>query len=241
MTQFDLSIVVACYNEEPHLLRSILKIEKIMNLMNYSYEFVFIDDCSKDNTRDVVKKICENRDNCRYIFHEKNVGRGGTVKEGLLLAKGKFVGFLDIDLEVPAHYLPAILIALEEGYDMACIARIYEVPFSINGLFRLILSEGYKKIAHLTLKLKCPDSEAGFKFFNLETMRSIIVSTEDKRWFWDTEIIAMAEKNNKHIKSIPGVFVRDNNKQSTVKLIPDSIEYIKAIRRFKKSHNWLSR
>src|SRR3989338_1194557 len=104
MEQIDLTIVVACYNEEPHLSRNIAEIEKIMRQMNYSYEFIFIDDCSKDRTRAEIKDICSSRNNCKYIFHEKNVGRGGTVKEGLLLSNGKYSGFLDIDLEVPAYY-----------------------------------------------------------------------------------------------------------------------------------------
>lgn len=231
----DLSLVIACYNEAPHLEQSVEEIEAIMNQTKYAYEFIFIDDCSKDKTREVIKKICAQKNNRRAIFHEKNVGRGGTVREGLLLSKAAYAGFLDIDLEVHARYIPGLLLLLERGYDMVSIDRVEKLALGFNEILRLILSKGYNKLAHLYLGLTFPDSEAGFKFFNLATMRSVIESTQNKGWFWDTEIVYRAEKAQKKMKSIQGVFERNSEKQSTVRIIPDSIAFIKAGYRFKQN------
>lgn len=230
----DLSLVIACYNEESHLVRSVEEIEEIMNQTKYSYGFIFIDDCSKDNTREIIEKIVSDRNNCRYIFHQKNVGRGGTVKEGLLMSASPYAGFLDIDLEVHARYIPSVLLFLEKGNDVVTIDRVERFNLGIYPIIRLIVSRTYDKLAHFILSIKHPDTEAGFKFFNMDTMRSVIEKTENRGWFWDTEIILRAEKAGKKLAFIKGVFGHNPDKKSTVRIIPDSIAQLKAIYKFKK-------
>lgn len=231
----SLSIVIACYNEEPHLTQSVKTIEEVMDHTVYSYELIFIDDCSRDNTRKKIKEVCQNKKNYRYYFHEKNVGRGGTVREGLLLAKGNYAGFLDIDMEVGASYIPSMLQALENGNDATIGYRFYDM-LQANGISRAILSLCYRLITRYYLKTKVHDTEAGYKFFNLTTTREVIAKTKNNKWFWDTEIIFELIKNGKKIKEIPCLFLRKKDKKSTVRLIPDIIDYIKAIHQFKKEH-----
>lgn len=231
----DLSIVVTCYNEEPHLEQSIVEIEKVMTQTRYTYEFIFVDDFSQDNTREVIKKICDVRSNIKCLFHEENKGRGSSVKDGLLLSDAKFGGFLDIDLEVHARYIPSMILALEGGADMVCADRIYNLSFGFVDLLRTILSKIYKKLSHYLLGIRCPDPEAGYKFFNLPTMHELIKNTQDERWFWDTEIVTLAEKEKKRVDSIPVAFVRRPEKKSTVRLIPDVLAHLKAMKRLRKN------
>jgi len=234
----DLSIIIACYNEEPHLEASVGEIKRVLNATKYTYELIFIDDCSKDKTCDIIKNICKDNPTYRYIFHEKNVGRGGTVKEGLLSANTKFAGFLDIDLEVHARYIPSMIRALENGADVVCANRIYNFTFDFINLLRTILSRIYKSFfTHYLLGIKFSDPEAGYKFFNSSSMKEVIQATEDEKWFWDTEIIARAENTQKRIDAVPVAFVRRPEKKSTVRLIPDIYAYLKAIKKFK--HNLL--
>lgn len=230
----DLSLIIACYNEEPHLAGSVAEIDEVMHQTQYSYELVFIDDCSKDGTRESIKKICEKRDNCVYVFHGKNVGRGGTVREGLLMARAPYAGFLDIDLEVHARYIPSMVLWLEKGYDVVSIDRIEKLSLSFYKLMRFAVSEGCRQIARYLLHTSFPDSASGFKFFNMSAMRNVIADTKDNGWFWDTEIILRAEEAKKKLKSIQGVFEHRLDKKSTVRLIPDTIAYIKASLDFKK-------
>ncbi len=231
----NLSIIIACYNEEPHLIQNVKAIEKAMEHTVYKYELIFIDDMSQDNTKEKIKEICQNKENYRCYFHEKNVGRGGTVREGLLLAKGNYAGFLDIDLEVGANYIPAMLQALENGSDAATGYRFYDM-LQANGISRAILSLCYRLIIKYYLKMQIRDTEAGYKFFNLSATREIIAKTKNNKWFWDTEIIFELIKNGKKIKEIPCLFLRKKDKKSTVRLIPDIVDYIKAIHQFKKEH-----
>lgn len=230
-----LSIIIACCNEEPHLIQSVKAIEKIMEHTVYKYELIFIDDFSQDGTREKIKEICRDKQNYRCYFHEKNVGRGGTVREGLLLAIGNYAGFLDIDLEVSADYIPLMMQSLEKGYDAAIGYRFYDI-LQFNGMLRAILSLCYRLLTRYYLKINIYDTEAGYKFFNMDATKEIINKTKNNKWFWDTEIVFELIRNKKKIKEIPCAFLRKKDKKSTVRLIPDIIDYFKAIIEFKKNN-----
>jgi glycosyltransferase involved in cell wall biosynthesis len=229
---YDLSLVVACYNEEPHLRPSVKQIEQTLKNTLYEYELIFIDDYSQDGTRKEIEEICRGKENYRYYFHEKNVGRGGTVREGLLLAEGKYAGFLDIDLEVSPIYIPSMINALEKGYDCAIGYRFYDLT-QASGFLRAVLSLGYRLLTRYLLKITIRDTETGYKFFNMAKTKNIIEQTANTKWFWDTEIICGRIKADKLIWEVPCLFIRNKEKKSTVRLIPDIIDYLKAILKYK--------
>jgi len=233
MSKYDVSIIIPCYNEEKILEESVMEIERIMSPMVYTYEMIFIDDCSQDRTKDLILKLVKENQNRRYISHKINIGRGATVNEGIKASRGKIVGFLDIDLEVHAHYIPSFISTIKQGNDVAIAFRHYDVSFSLNSIGRWIISCGYRLLVRIFLKLPLQDTEAGFKFFNEEKILPILDLVEDKKWFWDTEIMALAYYNRLKIKEISVLFIRRFDKKSTVKLFQDSSEYFKRLISFR--------
>jgi glycosyltransferase involved in cell wall biosynthesis len=155
----QLSLVIACYNEAPHLEESVREIEKVLAATRYSYELIFVDDCSQDQTREIIKKLClERPQNTRSIFHAANTGRGRTVTDGFLAASGEIVGFIDIDLEVHCRYIPAMLISiLNDEYDVATAFRIYELEWKPTFILRHILSVGYRILSRTLLGISLKD------------------------------------------------------------------------------------
>lgn len=232
----DVSIIIACYNEEDLLVGSVREIENVMSQTSYTYELIFIDDCSQDRTRHIILKLADTQPHIRYVFHEKNVGRGGTVCEGLRMARGRMAGYLDIDLEVHARYIPSMLFAIEnDGYDISTAYRVYKIP---SGPFtRHVLSVAYRKLVRYFLKTNLLDTETGFKFFNRQKILPIVDACENRGWFWDTEVMVLSEKNNLRIKEIPCLFIRQRDKVSTVKIIPDTIDYFSNLWKFRKRIN----
>jgi glycosyltransferase involved in cell wall biosynthesis len=98
----DLSLVLACYNEESILERSIDEIFRVLDSLRWTSEVILIDDASRDGTGRIIDRILLDNPK-RGLFkleHVQNVGRGGTVSEGFRKARGRFVGFIDTDLEV---------------------------------------------------------------------------------------------------------------------------------------------
>ncbi len=230
----DISIVVPCYQDANHLRSSVTKIFGMLNKTRYSFEMIFVDDCSKDNSREVILSICDNFPNTRHLFHEKNVGRGGTFLDGVKLAQGKYIGFLDIDLEVNCIYLLDVISALEAGYHVAIVHRHYALIPSPVFVLRHILSVGYKMLIQKYIGIPKMDTETGFKFFTKECILDLSGSIRNKKWFFDTEVMVYAHKKKYRIKEIDGLFMRNKDKTTTVRIIHDTFEYFAALIDFKK-------
>ena len=231
----DLSLVVACYNEASHLEDSVRQVIDTLDRTRWSYELIFIDDCSQDGTRAVIDDLVARypRHHLRTAHHQKNTGRGRTVTDGLRLARGRVAGFIDIDLEVHARYIPAMVTAIEQGAAVASAHRIYKFVPSL--LARHIASRGYHWLTRLLLGISLEDTEAGYKFFDRERILPVLDETHDPGWFWDTEIMARASYRGLEIREIPCLFIRRTDKKSTVRLFRDSFEYFVKLWRFSRS------
>jgi len=117
----DLGLVLACYNEAPHFAQSMHEILKTLDDTRWSYEIIFVDDGARDNTRALIDAYIATHSQYRMrrIFHERNTGRGGAVSDGFRASAAAVLGYIDIDLEVHARYIPACVRAIHEGADIA--------------------------------------------------------------------------------------------------------------------------
>src|SRR5579862_4184650 len=230
----DLSVVIPCYNEAPHLRASVAALAETLDGTRYDYEIVFVDDCSQDDTRALLIDICREYPRCRYIFHEHNRGRGGAFKTGFAASNGRVTGFLDIDLEVGAHYIPPLVNLIEHhGIDVATGYRHYLMRQTL-GLHRVALSWVYRLMLNvLVVGWAIKDSETGCKFFRRESATGIVLGSESDGWFWDTEVIARAVLADLRICEMPVLFLRRWEKQSTVRLFHDIIDYLRELHRFR--------
>ena len=231
----DISVVIACYNEEPHLAASFAEIVATMEDMRRPYEVVFVDDCSKDRTRDVIRALVEAHPQVQtqVILHEKNKGRGGTVTDGFRASRGAVAGYLDIDLEVHSRYIPSLVRAIETGADVAVVRRIY--AFQLRSLDRYFMSRGYSWLVRKLLAVDFNDTESGYKFFRRDALLPVLDEIEDAGWFWDTEFMVRAARHGLRIAEVPGAYLRRYDKASTVKGIRDSVQYFGKLVKFRRA------
>lgn len=243
MTQpLDLSLVLACYNEEPVIEESVRQILETLDHTTLKYEIIFVDDCSRDRTRELIDAtIATHPDkNLSRLFHQKNIGRGGAVSDGIRAARGEVAGYIDIDLEVRAHYIPACALAVQQGADVAIGLRIYR--FQPRSLDRFVLSKGYHALAQKMLGMdEFWDTESGYKFFNRARILPVLDEIEDQRWFWDTEVMVRAALHGYRIVEIPVLFLRDYDKTSSVNLMRDTLDYIQRLWQFRGTVQELKR
>jgi len=227
MNKYDVSLVLPCYNEAEILTDSVKRIINVLNKTDYTWEIIFVEDKSTDNTPELIKKTLKKhpRYNLSAIFHQQNQGRGKTVIDGFKKAQGKIIGFIDIDLEVGEWYLPKFFAAFEKNADVAIAWRVYD--FSLKYLFRWLSSKGYVWLRKLFLNLPYHDTEAGYKFFNRKKLLPLLKKVKYSDWFFDTEIMALCYQAKFKVTEIPTAFVRRSDKISTVKLIPDTIKYLR--------------
>lgn len=228
---FDLSLIVACYNEEQLLSESVARITSALDDSVFSYEIIFVDDKSRDGTRKIIASLVKNNKNFRAVYHDVNQGRGKTVRDGIALARGKVVGFIDIDLEVSPVYIPSFVRMIADGKaDVVTGLRVYRE--GVMSLHRSILSRGYSWLVRSVLGIPLLDTETGYKFYNRKKILPILKKTQSNGWFWDTEVMTYAHYLGLSIKEIPVLFVRRFDKTSSVRLVHDTLEYIKNLVRF---------
>ncbi len=229
----DLSLIVACYNEEPHLEESVRRVLEVLDVTRWNYEIIFVEDCSKDHTRDVIERILKQypERNFRAIFHTANTGRGRAVSDGFRAAQGRVVGFIDIDLEVAQCYIIPCVLSLQQGADVATGEREYKVHLSL--LHRHVLSRGYHWLIRAAFGFTLGDTESGYKFFLREKVLPVLDEVEDKGWFWDTEIMVRCYLKGYVLRRIPCLFVRRSDKKSTVRVVHDTYEYFLKLWRFR--------
>lgn len=232
--QFDVSLILACYNEAEHFNSSVDRIVEVLDGTDFSWEIIFVDDASEDNTMALIKNYIKNhpRKHLSSSFHQLNMGRGTTVTEGIKKSQGKIVGYIDIDCEVPPDYIPNFVAAVEEGADVAVGWRIYD--FIWRSLPRWFASKGYNRIRNSVLNTSLKDTEAGYKFFRKSKILPVLKQCHSPGWFWDTEVMVRSQRAGLKIKEIPVVFIRRFDKTSTVKLIPDTFVYLRELWRFKR-------
>jgi len=233
--QPDLSLVLACYNEEQVLEQSVAEIVGVLDNTRYSYEVIFVDDCSQDRTRELIDQAIARYPDKRMskIFHEENQGRGGTVADGIRASRGDVAGFIDIDLEVHARYIPSCVDAVRNGADIATGRRVYKL--TLRSLDRYAMSAGYVWLVRKILGVNLNDTEAGYKFFKKERILPLLDEIEDRRWFWDTEVMVRSYYEGYEIVEIPCLFLRRFDKASTVHPLSDTVDYFRKLWRFRKT------
>lgn len=118
----NISFVIPCYRSEHTLKYVLTEIEVKMEEMNkieqqYNYEIILVNDCSPDNTFEVISKICNEKSYVRGISFSKNFGQHAALMAGLRHATGDYVVCLDDDGQTPANEVHKLIEKLQEGYD----------------------------------------------------------------------------------------------------------------------------
>jgi hypothetical protein len=230
----DLTLVLACYNEEGHIRDSVREIVDVLEHTSWSYEIIFVDDCSGDHTRELIAAIIAEYPGVAMsrLLHPVNRGRGASVSDGFRMGRGRHRGYIDIDLEVGAHYIPVCVRALEDGADVATALRIYK--FQWRSLDRYLLTKGYTWLVRRILGTRLRDTETGFKFFAASRSGSLLDEIEDAGWFWDTEFMIRAERKGLVVRELPCLFLRRREKSSSVRVVSDSLDYFRKLMRFRR-------
>lgn len=114
----ELSIVIPVFNEEKNLLELHRQLVNVLDKITSSYEIIFIDDGSKDNSPVILRKIHENNSKVKVIYFRRNFGQTSAMAAGFNTAKGKIIISLDADLQNDPVDIPKLLSKMREGFDV---------------------------------------------------------------------------------------------------------------------------
>ena len=232
----DVSIILPCYNELEALKSTVPAIQRVMDSTIYEYELIIAEDSSTDGTAELAKKLAEENDNIVWVHRSDVRGRGLALTNALRLSRGRIAGFIDVDLETPAHYIYPAILEIENGADIATCNRVYKLN-RYHFLYRLpkVLSHYcYLWISRHLLGMENFDNEAGFKFFNRGRILPILDEVKDTHWFWDTEIMVRSYRLNYKISALPMLFLPDHLRKSKTNLLLDSVSQLIKLFKFRK-------
>ncbi len=176
-----ISLVVPVFNEEktiPIFYKEFNKLKKKMK--NVKFELIFVDDGSKDNTKDVIKNIAKNDKIVRYIIFSRNFGKDAAMFAGLEASKGDYTTTMDVDLQDPLDLLIPMYDAVKSGeYDSAAAYRISRKGESyIRSFFAHMFYKLMKKITKLDIK----DGARDYRLIN-KNMKNAVLQLKEKTRF----------------------------------------------------------
>jgi polysaccharide deacetylase family protein (PEP-CTERM system associated) len=171
------TLVVPCFNERPALPYLANTLESVRRLLDRDYDlrFVFVDDCSTDDTGDILQRLFGKRDDCRIIRHEKNLGVAAAILTGIRHAQTEVVCSIDCDCTYDPHELVRMIPLLTDDVDLVT-ASPYHPAGSVMNVpgWRLFLSKGASRLYGKVLHHKLSTYTSCFRVYR----RSSVVDLE---------------------------------------------------------------
>ena len=190
------SFVVPAYNESERLTVSLPKILDYVRKQQLQSEIIVVNDGSRDNTADVVRRFMLLHPDVRLVENPGNRGKGYSVRNGMLHAQGDIVMFTDADLSSPIYEAEKLFAALEQGADVAIGSRWLraELQTERQPWHRQLYGRLFNLALRLTLGLKYRDTQCGFKAFTRTAAQIIFTRQRIERWGFDPELLFLANK-----------------------------------------------
>ena len=228
----SVDVVIPVYNEEDALQESIPKLCTFLrdNLPNH-WRVTIADNASIDGTRDVSESLCRTLPAVNYLYLPEK-GRGRALRAAWLGSECDIVSYMDVDLSTDLSHLPALVAELEAGCHIAIGSRLSRGSKVTQRSFkREITSRIYNKLIWSLFFVGFPDAQCGFKAMTREAARAIIPHIENNNWFFDTELLIIAEKRGYRIGIVPVAW--EDDPSSTVNVVRTATEDIKGLLRLR--------
>lgn len=177
--QIDISIVVPVYNEGQNIRELFSEIEAVLNLVNKTYEVIFIDDGSTDETFNILRELNQRNKNLKAIQFRKNFGKSAALTAGFEHARGDFIITMDGDLQDDPEEIPNFLNKIGEGYDLVIGWQTGKYGGMVG---KKIASKIFNMLTHWLTGVKVHDSNSCFKIFRNEVVKIIKVHGELHRY-----------------------------------------------------------
>lgn len=205
-----LSIVIPAYNEEKRIGQTLSRY--LRHYSSEKVEFIVVLDGCTDNTLGVVKTyIPHYPDKLHYLDIANNIGKGHAVREGLKLAKGKLIGFVDADGSTSPDQFDLLIQSISD-YDGAIASRWKKGSEVINRkLVRQLISFGFVFFVKIIFWFPYADTQCGAKIFKRELIKSVLPKLKVANMAFDVEMIYRSRRMGFSIVEVPTRWVDETN------------------------------
>jgi len=200
-----ISIVIPAYNEEAIIEETLRKVTEYLEGNSLHYEIIVVCDGCKDSTATIAEGFAMGRDNIKVVGRTVNMGKGFSVRQGCLEAKGDYIIFTDADLSTPIDEIEKLLKWLEKGYDIVIGSRaLKESDIRIHqAWYREIMGKTFNLFVQAIAIKGIKDTQCGFKGFKKEATRKIFQLQTINGFSFDVEVLYIARMLGYTIKEVP--------------------------------------
>ncbi|QIS23183.1 bifunctional glycosyltransferase family 2/GtrA family protein [Nocardia terpenica] len=205
-----LDVVIPVYNEECDLGVCVRRLRAFLaDGFPFSARITIADNASTDSTLAVARELASELDGVRVV-HLDRKGRGRALRAVWETSDAQVVAYMDVDLSTDLNALLPLVAPLVSGHsDLAIGTRLAKSSRVVRGPKREFISRCYNLILKASLQAQFSDAQCGFKAMRTEVAQQVLPLVEDGEWFFDTELLVIAERAGLRIHEVPVDWIDD--------------------------------
>src|SRR5664279_2463660 len=213
----DVEIVVPVFNEENDLGPSVRRLAAHLDGdFPFSAIITIADNASTDGTWLRATELASEL-GCVRALHLDSKGRGRALQHVWTISAARVVAYMDVDLSTDLNALLPLVAPLLSGHsDVAIGTRLSRSSRVVRGPKRELISRAYNLILRATLRARFSDAQCGFKAMRVECARALLPYVRDTAWFFDTELLVLAERSGLRIAEVPVDWVDDPDSRTDI-------------------------
>ena len=229
-----MELVIPVLNESHVLAGAIDRlVEFLRHGVSFPWYVLIIDNGSTDGTGAVGVRLSREYASVRYQWLEQR-GRGRALRRAWTESNADFSVYMDVDLSTELEAIPRVVESLQNGAHVVTGSRLDRRSQVCRCLKREILSRGYNRLIRWLLRTRSfDDAQCGFKGVQLRTVRTLLPLVRNQTWFFDTELLVLAEYAGLRVESVPIRWIEDTD--SRVNVVKTVIEDLRGLARLRRT------
>ncbi|MBI5154057.1 glycosyltransferase family 2 protein [Candidatus Poribacteria bacterium] len=231
-----LSVIIPAFNEEQRLPATLASIQDFLSRARFSWEIIVVDDGSRDDTIGAATAAFRD-ERCRVLPNPRNMGKGASIRNGMLAARGKYRLFTDADNSTPIEEAPKLLARMKrERADVAIGSRAVKgACLEVRQpLYREFMGRVFNLIVQVITLPGIKDTQCGFKIFTARAAKRVFPKQEMAGFSFDVEVLFLARRARFRIVEVPVRWI--NSPASRVSPIRDSAKMFADVVRIRLKH-----
>jgi glycosyltransferase involved in cell wall biosynthesis len=228
-------VVIPVHNEERILAASVQFLHGYLrNAFPYPFTLTIADNASTDGTFSIALRLAAELDGVRAV-HLELKGRGRALRHVWGRSDADVVAYMDVDLSTQLEaFLPLVAPLMSGHSDLAIGSRLARGARVVRGRKRAFISRGYNLLLRRVFGARFSDAQCGFKAGRSNVMRALLPAVEDDSWFFDTELLLVAQRSRLRIHEVPVDWIEDpDSRVDIARTIRDDLKgLMRVARRF---------
>ncbi|MDQ1686182.1 MAG: hypothetical protein QOC82_2919 [Frankiaceae bacterium] len=233
----DVELVIPVHNERVVLAANVAQVHAFLTEhVEFSWSIVIAENASTDGTSAIADELAQQFAGVR-VTHLVEPGRGRALRDAWSASDATVVAYMDVDLSTDLEGFPRLVAPVLGGEtDFAIGSRLVPGAKTVRGPKREFISRAYNAVLHATLRTGFADAQCGFKAARGDLARTLLPYVVDDGWFFDTELLVLAERLGLRVREVPVTWVDDPD--SRVRILPTARADLSGVVRMLRRRPW---